>query len=70
MSADTHDVTLTNPDPGLINDDIKPAPMAERHWSIWNMASLWVGMVVCVPSYMLAGGLIKQGMSWGEAATA
>ena len=67
MSADTHDVTLTNPDPGLINDDIKPAPMAERHWSIWNMASLWVGMVVCVPSYMLAGGLIKQGMSWGEA---
>lgn len=65
--TEPRDVTVTNPDPGLINDDIKPAPLAERHWSIWNMASLWVGMVVCVPSYMLAGGLIKQGMSWVEA---
>ncbi|MEZ4445301.1 MAG: NCS1 family nucleobase:cation symporter-1 [Polyangiaceae bacterium] len=58
---------LKNPDPGLINDDIKPATAEERHWSVWNMASLWVGMVVCVPSYMLAGGLVQQGMSWSEA---
>jgi NCS1 family nucleobase:cation symporter-1 len=31
------------------------------------MASLWVGMVVCVPTYMLAAGLIEQGMSWSQA---
>lgn len=31
------------------------------------MASLWVGMVVCVPAYMLAGGLVQQGMSWEQA---
>jgi nucleobase:cation symporter-1, NCS1 family len=55
------------PDPSLVNDDIRPTTDAERHWSVWNMASLWVGMVVCVPSYMLAGGLIQQGMSWGQA---
>ena len=35
--------------------------------SVMNMASLWVGMVVCVPTYMLAAGLIEQGMSWGQA---
>ncbi len=58
---------LKNPDPTLINDDIKPTTDEERHWSVMNMASLWVGMVVCVPTYMLAAGLIKGGMSWGQA---
>ena len=57
----------TNPDPSLINDDIRPATDEERHWSVMNMASLWVGMVVCVPTYMLAAGLIEQGMSWSQA---
>jgi NCS1 family nucleobase:cation symporter-1 len=56
-----------NPDPGLINDDIKPTTESERHWSVLNMASLWVGMVVCVPTYMLAGSLIDQGMNWWQA---
>jgi len=55
------------PDPSLINDDIRPVPPEGRRWSVLNMASLWVGMVVCVPTYMLAGGLIDQGMSWGQA---
>ena len=58
---------LKNPDPALINDDIKPVPLEERHWSVMSMASLWVGMVVCVPTYMLAGGLIDQGMDWKQA---
>lgn len=58
---------VENPDADLINDDIKPASEAERHWSVWNMASLWIGMVVCVPTYTLAGGLIDQGMSWWQA---
>ena len=56
-----------SPDPSLINDDIRPTTDAERHWSVMNMASLWVGMVVCVPTYMLAAGLIEQGMSWSQA---
>ena len=58
---------VENPDPNLINDDIRPTTDEERHWSVMNMASLWVGMVVCVPTYMLAAGLIEQGMSWGQA---
>lgn len=56
-----------DPDPSLINDDIRPVAPGERHWTVLSMASLWVGMVVCVPTYMLAGGLIDQGMSWSQA---
>ncbi|MEE9393858.1 MAG: NCS1 family nucleobase:cation symporter-1 [Planctomycetota bacterium] len=56
-----------NPDPTLINEDIRPTTEAERSWSVMNMASLWVGMVVCVPTYMLASGLIAQGMNWIQA---
>ena len=58
---------VENPDSNLINDDIRPTTDEERHWSVMNMASLWVGMVVCVPTYMLAAGLIEQGMSWSQA---
>ena len=59
--------TVRDPDPGLYNDDIRPASDAERHWSVMNMASLWIGMVVCVPTYTLAASLIKEGMSWWQA---
>jgi len=55
------------PDPTLINEDLKPVPLSERRWNVLSMASLWVGMVVCVTTYMLAAGLIDQGMSWSEA---
>ena len=54
-------------DPALINDDIRPTRDDERHWSVLNMASLWVGMVVCVPAYTLAGGLVQAGMSAWQA---
>lgn len=58
---------VRDPDPGLFNDDILPAQQSERHWSVLSMASLWVGMVVCVPTYTLAASLIKEGMAWWQA---
>lgn len=58
---------LNNPDPSLINDDLAPTTAAGRNWSVLHMASLWIGMVVCVPTYMLAGGLIELGMNWWQA---
>ena len=58
---------LTGADPSLINDDIRPAAESERTWSVGAMASLWVGMVVCVPTYMLAGSMIEGGMNWWQA---
>ncbi len=51
----------------LYNEDLAPTTMAQRKWSMWNIASLWIGMAVCIPTYMLAAGLIDSGMSWQEA---
>ncbi len=34
---------------------------------MWNIAALWVGMAVCIPTYMLAAGLVSQGMTIGQA---
>src|SRR5262249_53292959 len=35
--------------------------------STYNYAALWVSMAHCIPTYMLAAGLIGAGMSWGQA---
>ncbi|MFU8802930.1 MAG: NCS1 family nucleobase:cation symporter-1 [Bradymonadaceae bacterium] len=58
---------IKDPDPALINEDIAPTPPEGRVWSVHHMASLWIGMVVCVPTYLLAGGLIEAGMNWWQA---
>ncbi len=51
----------------LYNEDLAPVPMSERTWGFWHLASLWVGMAVCIPTYMLAAGLISSGMNWWQA---
>ena len=54
-------------DPQLYNSDLAPTTNEGRTWGWTNIAALWIGMVVCVPTYMLAAGMIKQGMSWSQA---
>jgi len=54
-------------DPTLYNKDLAPVPKDRRTWGIYNYASLWVAMSVCIPTYMLASGLIAGGMSWWQA---
>ena len=54
-------------DPTLYNDDLAPVPIERRTWGIYNYAALWVAMSVCIPTYMLASGLIAGGMSWWQA---
>ncbi|MCH8059252.1 MAG: NCS1 family nucleobase:cation symporter-1 [Proteobacteria bacterium] len=50
------------------NDDIAPTRIKERTWNQWNVASLWVGMAICVPTYMLGGVLTAYfGLSVTEA---
>jgi NCS1 family nucleobase:cation symporter-1 len=39
------------------NEDIAPTKIHERTWNRWNVASLWVGMAICVPTYTLGGVL-------------
>ncbi|HTR34324.1 MAG TPA: NCS1 family nucleobase:cation symporter-1 [Bryobacteraceae bacterium] len=51
----------------LYNEDLAPVPPEKRTWGIYNYTSLWVAMSVCIPTYMLASGLIAGGMSWKQA---
>ena len=51
----------------LYNHDLAPVKVAERTWSTYNYAALWISMAHCIPTYMLASGLIGAGMSWGQA---
>lgn len=57
----------TQHDSNLWNADLAPTDEEQRRWTWPHIAALWVGMVVCVPTYLLASGLIQQGMSWQEA---
>jgi NCS1 family nucleobase:cation symporter-1 len=54
-------------DPGLYNEDLAPIEPHRRTWRLYNYASLWVAMSVCIPTYMLASGLIAGGMNWWQA---
>ena len=54
-------------DYSLYNDDLAPVPAESRTWGVYNYASLWIGMSVCIPTYMLASGLIAGGMNWRQA---
>lgn len=51
----------------LINEDLAPTTLHQRTWSTYNIAALWIGMAVCIPTYMLAAGLIAGGMNWWQA---
>lgn len=51
----------------LYNEDLAPVPISGRTWSTYNYAALWISMAHCIPTYMLASGLIGAGMSWGQA---
>jgi NCS1 family nucleobase:cation symporter-1 len=50
------------------NEDIAPTRASQRTWTKWNVASLWVGMAICVPTYILGGVLTAGfGLSVSEA---
>src|SRR5213594_117668 len=51
----------------LYNKDLAPTNPEQRTWGTYNFAALWVSMAHCIPTYMLASGLIGAGMSWGQA---
>ncbi len=51
----------------LYNADLAPVPIARRTWTTYNYAALWISMAHCIPTYMLASGLIASGMNWWQA---
>src|SRR3989454_3584006 len=51
----------------LANADLLPVPPERRTWNWWHIASLWIGMAICIPTYTLASGLVDQGWTWQAA---
>jgi NCS1 family nucleobase:cation symporter-1 len=51
----------------LYNKDLAPTAAAERKWGAYEFAALWIGMAICIPSYMMASSLIAGGMSSKQA---
>ncbi|MGH7561450.1 MAG: NCS1 family nucleobase:cation symporter-1 [Gemmatimonadales bacterium] len=68
VPATTELVELDAPIPpsDLVNDDLAPTPASRRTWRAWDLGSLWIGMSVCIPTYMLAASLIGAGLSWWQ----
>jgi NCS1 family nucleobase:cation symporter-1 len=62
-----HLVNHLDTDTDLINPDIAPVAARHRDWKAISFFTLWVGMAVNIPSYMIAASLIDGGMSWQQA---
>src|SRR5688572_18334377 len=58
--APRYDMRLTNP-------DLAPVDPQRRTWNWWHIASLWIGMAICIPTYTLASSLVDRGWSWQAA---
>ena len=54
-------------DSPLWNPDLAPTTPAQRTWSTYNIAALWIGMSVVITTYTLASGIMQQGMTWWQA---
>jgi NCS1 family nucleobase:cation symporter-1 len=65
--GDLYELTGMPVESRLSNADLAPTRIAERTWSTYHIASLWVGLSVCIPTYMLAASLVSAGMSWKQA---
>lgn len=59
----TEDLSVSD----LYSEDLAPVPPENRSWGKWSLAALWVGMAVCIPTYLLASYMIGSGMNWVEA---
>lgn len=45
------------------NGDLSPTSISQRTWTTYNVASLWIGMSICLPTYALAASLVALGLS-------
>lgn len=51
----------------LTNEDLAPVTEKQKNWTAFNFFTLWVGMAVQIPTYMMASSLIEGGMNWWQA---
>src|SRR5678815_1622460 len=67
LAANAPDVEADLIQSRLYNDDLAPVPASRRKWGMLSFAALWISMSACIPTYMLASGLISGGMNWSQA---
>ncbi len=67
MNNEIQNVRESLSDSPLYSEDLAPVPQEGRTWNMWNLAAIWVGMAVCIPTYLLASYMIKSGLSWQAA---
>jgi cytosine/uracil/thiamine/allantoin permease len=67
MSKDIVELKEDVSNSSLYSEDLAPVPSNQRTWSKWHLAAIWVGMAVCIPTYLLASYMIKTGLNWYEA---
>lgn len=60
-------MTTQHHDNPLWNEDLAPTVAGKRTWTATHYAALWVSMAISVPAYMLASGLMSEGMNWWQA---
>jgi nucleobase:cation symporter-1, NCS1 family len=65
--AKEHVVLIEGADDALYSHDLAPTADAQRTWTTYSFAALWVSMAHCIPTYMLASSLIGMGMNWWQA---
>jgi NCS1 family nucleobase:cation symporter-1 len=67
LAANAPDVEADIEQSRLFNADLAPVPASRRKWGMLSFAALWISMSACIPTYMLASGLIGGGMNWWQA---
>lgn len=45
------------------NEDLAPTSVSQRTWTTYHIASLWIGMSICIPSFTMASSLVALGLS-------
>jgi NCS1 family nucleobase:cation symporter-1 len=62
-----HELTVDLLGSPYFSGDMAPTTRAQRRWGMKDLAVLWISMSACIPTYMLAAGLINEGMNWKQA---
>jgi NCS1 family nucleobase:cation symporter-1 len=58
------ELTQELPRSQFYNKDLAPVPLEKRTWGYYEYFAMWVGMSVCVPTWMLGASMIAAGFDW------
>ena len=63
----TDDAISTIENSQYYNKDLAATKIGQRTWGTYNITALWVGMCICIPTYMMASGIMAAGLNWWQA---